>query len=308
MIYLLTDKNELRFAKIWAGHLEVVKMALDKNNSAYTQLDIGAILAINKTFFENDVIINFGNHQYLGSETLNKLAKIISKIKRTIFMQDDYQAPPATQLRKAIIHSSNLLLTNIKNLSLLNKRKSLSMFEKVYVNLNKASFKLLPLKSPKYPGSFIYWGSFRPGRIDKFDKYIKPKVYKTFVSTSNRGHCKFVNDYFNYIPRDKFKTMPDDLQDYAFTVYLHDEKAPVQSPANRFYEAISAGLPIFFDAECLPEIENIPDEFIMTCAENIPLNDLKEIQIRQRKLWGQQNYRQELVDELAEILYNKGIL
>ena len=128
------------------------------------------------------------------------------------------------------------------------------------------------------------------------------------MSTSDRSHKKFVNEYFNYIPRDKFKTMPDDLQDYGFTVYMHDEKAPIQSPANRFYEAISAGLPIFFDHECLPQIENISDRFIITCAADIPLNDLNKIQKEQRKLWGQQNYRQELVNELAEIFNEKGIL
>jgi len=306
MLYILISKIELRTFKIWAGHLTAIREVLDINGSRYRQIDI--LHAKQKTFKTNDIIINIGNHQYAGSQFLNELAESVSKAGRTVFFMDDYTAPPATQLRKALTKSSNLLVTNIKDLSILTQRKSLQHFEPVYVNLNKASFKKLPLKAPQVPGSFIYWGSCRRGREQSFYRYFKPNLYPLYISSSDRGHNKYCNLYINYRPLEKM-LLPEDLQKYGFTVNIRDKKQPKMAPANRFYEAIGAGLPIFFDHECIPRIETplCVKDYIVSEAEQLLEKDLQRTQVEQRKLWGQRNYRIELVNELTEIFFKHGI-
>ena len=306
MIYLLTSKSELKFSKIWQGHLEVVKAVLEINDSNYKQIDINQI----SNFKSNDIIINIGNHQYFGSKILNELGKKISKVGRTVFFMDDYQAPPATQLRKAIVGNSNLLITNFLEPV---KRKSISMFKQVQVNLNKASFDLQPLVESSRPSAFIYWGSCRNGREDLFVRYFKPELYPTFVSASDRGHNRFTNMLLNYRPLPKMKNLLASLQNFGFTVMIQDAKQPKMNPPNRFYEAISAGLPIFFDYES--DISNIPNAnpYTVKNANEIferikNLKNLKLMQLEQRALLGQRNYRKELIIDLSKIFTEYYIL
>jgi len=304
MIYILVSQSELNFSNIWRGHLNAIRQALDINGCSYQQIDV--LLAKYKKFDINDIIINIGNHQYLGSQLLNELAESISKVNRTVFFMDDYTAPPPTQIRKAITKSSNLLLTNIKEPI---TRKSLQHFEAVYIDLNKASFKKLPLKSPFYPNSFIYWGTCRPNREKYFYRYFKPKLYSTYVSTSDRQHKKYSDLYIDYRPLEKIQ-LPNDLQKYSFTIYMRDTTQPKMAPANRFYEAINAGLPIFFDHECIPQVETPTyiENYIVSKAEQILEKDLQKIQIEQRELWGRRHYRKELEEDLAKIFCTYGIL
>ena len=307
MIYILYSKSEIKSFKIWHGHLRVVEAALLKNQSHHKLVDCDD--AIGMEFLQHDVVINFGNHQYLGSTILNGLSHSLRRVGRTVFFMDDYQAPPATQMRKAVEGACNLLITNISEEI---TRNSLSKFEKVYLNLNKASWNPQDLRKTKYPGSFIYWGSYRKGREDWYSRYFKQQVYRTFVSSSNRGHDKFFEAGFNYTPRNKL-VIPIDLQDYGFTVYMRDVKQPAQSPANRFYEAVSAGLPIFFDRNCIPHVE-VPErvyDFVVNSAadiEGMPNGELKAVQTIQRKIWGKRDYRQELINDIAKLFNEKGIV
>lgn len=304
MIYILVSQTELNFSNIWRGHLTAIRRALDINGSYHRRIDV--LLAKHKKFDANDVIINIGNHQYLGSQLLNELAESISKVNRTVFFMDDYQAPPPTQLRKALTKSSNLLLTNIKDPII---RKSLQHFETVYINLNKASFKKLPLKPSLYFGSFIYWGICRLNREQYFYRYFKPKLYSTYVSTSDRQHKKYSDLYINYRPLEKIQ-LPNDLQNYGFTVYIEDKSSPLHGISNRFFEAVSAGLPIFFDCDSILHIK-LPDHaenYIISNAEQILERDLQKTQIEQRELWGRRHYRKELEEDLAKTFYKYGIL
>lgn len=307
MIYILAAKSELSFSNIWRGHLNAIRQALDINNSSYSQIDV--LLAKHTTFKPDDIIINIGNHQYLGGELLTSLAESVSKVNKTVFFMDDYTAPPPTQMRKALTKSFNLLLVNIKDLSVLTQRKSLEMFEPVYVNLNKASFKKLNLKRPLYPGSFIYWGTCRPNRDHCFYRYFMPTLYPTYVSTSDRQHRKYCALYLDYRPLEKIQ-LPNDLQNYGFTVYVEDKHSPLHGISNRFYEAVIAGLPIFFDNESISHIK-LPDHaenYIVFNSRQLLKKDLQKTQAEQRKFWGHHNYQRELINDFSKIFYRYGIL
>jgi hypothetical protein len=298
----LISHSELRSFKIWNGHFKALKEIFQSSSFPFQVVDIPDIDTF--TFQRDDVVINIGNHQYFGSEILNKVAEKLGSVKRTVFFMDDYQSPPPTQLRKAVLDASNILITNIQDVS---NRRCLNHFQPEFVDLNKLSFHLLSLKDPLYKRSFIYWGSYRKGREDYYYKYFKPNLYPTYVSSSIRGHKKFESAYLDYRYLEKLN-LPDDLQKYGFTVYMKDDKQPKICPANRFYESISAGLPIFFERNCLQDFENVPEAYIMDSPENIPLNNLNQIQVEQRKLWGNRDYRTEAKTKIADILKTHDII
>jgi hypothetical protein len=91
---------------------------------------------------------------------------------------------------------------------------------------------------------------------------------------------------------------------------MRDIKQPKMCPANRFYEAVGAGLPIFFDRNCVPAID-IPQDvnvFTVCSAKDIANFDLELVQKTQRNIWGQCDYRQELIDDIAKLFYKYAIL
>jgi hypothetical protein len=272
MIYILSTKNELSFSNIWQGHYDIITEVLDELSLRWVFWDFSRAQS-KLEFLPTDTVINIGNHQYCG----NLLESVGQKLKECQFIGfiDDYKAPLPTQFRKYI---KGILITNIKDPPL--HLKSFSWVEKwFYVDLNRASYNPLSLKP--VGKDFIYWGSYRKEREDYFDKYFGGTYYKVCVSASKRAHNKF-SEIYNYRGFDKLK-IPEDLQKFGFTIYFFGPKRPNQSPANRFYEAISAGLPIFFDKNCIKDFDNINDirPWMIDGPEDIQKFNLKNVQYRQ---------------------------
>lgn len=285
MIYLLTYKSELRIAKIWQGHLKLLKSALDNLHFSYEELELSEL---SEALFSGDTVLNIGNHQYCSGEQLEIAGKVLSKAHFIGFI-DDWKSPLPTQIRKQV---KGILITNIHEPPL--HLKSYEWVERsYYLNLNRASYNPLPLK-PISEG-FIYWGSFRSGRIHYFDKYFKDVI----ISASDRSHDRF-SEYYNYRAIDKLN-IPSDLQKYGYTIYFHDVGQPRQSPANRFYEAISAGLPIFFDRECVSHFEEGINPWIIDGPEDIKKYDLTTVQETQRSFLCR-DYQAELLNDTVKLL------
>jgi hypothetical protein len=285
MIYLLTYKSELRTAKIWQGHLKLLKTALDNLHFSYEELELSELSG---ALFSGDTVLNIGNHQYCPGEQLEIAGKVLSKTHFIGFI-DDWKSPLPTQIRRQV---KGILITNIYEPPL--HLKSYEWVEKsFYLNLNRASYNLLPLK-PIGEG-FVYWGSFRPGRIRYFDRYFRNAT----ISASDRAHERF-SEYYNYRAIDKLN-LPYDLQQFGYTIYFHDDGQPRQSPANRFYESISAGLPIFFDRECISHFGIEIDPWIIDGPKDIKKYELTSVQKAQRKFLCK-DYRTELLNDTTKLL------
>lgn len=117
-----------------------------------------------------------------------------------------------------------------------------------YINWNQLTFSpwINPIE-PKFFGLF-YYGAYRTGRERYFKKYFETFDYQVFISSSNSGKGEFKK----ICPQAKY-FQPSDcvmmLRNFSTTIYIEDTKSHSLycSPANRFYEALSAHVPILFD-------------------------------------------------------------
>jgi hypothetical protein len=173
-----------------------------------------------------------------------------------------------------------------------------------YINWNRVTFHdwLYKAKKPinKVPGLF-YWGAFREGRRKSFDTYFNTDLYRVNVSTSSTRPTEF------RLLNSKLKMYepfvnPANLSGFEATIYIEDNTSHKVfcSMANRFYEAISAELPIFVDSNCVKTFEQsglkVPPGCIVTTAEDVSnqLNvGVEGLWERQKALWVQ-DYKEDL--------------
>lgn len=118
--------------------------------------------------------------------------------------------------------------------------------ELIYVNWNKLTYQPSPVIPPKYT-KVIYWGAYRKSRISKFEKFLNHKLVT--ISTSSRAKKGFIESCPNATLIPNFEHLYQSIKKYWYTIYLEDDTKKYCSPANRFYEAISAGVPMFFQPE-----------------------------------------------------------
>jgi hypothetical protein len=108
----------------------------------------------------------------------------------------------------------------------------------------------LPFRKKGRPASLVYYGSFREGRHHYFHHYFNdPKVDITISSPSNKFQKAFPHNRITHVaPPEDLLTW---LQDFGMGLYLEDKKShnEYHSPPNRFYEMLSAGLPMIFQRE-----------------------------------------------------------
>lgn len=104
----------------------------------------------------------------------------------------------------------------------------------------------------------LYYGAFRKGRMKYFSKYLSSEHYPVIIGTTTRAQKSFDalcppgpagGAYVNSIRGTDMKT----LLPYKMGLYLEDERCHKDfcSISCRFYEMLSAGVPMIFDKSCL---------------------------------------------------------
>jgi hypothetical protein len=142
--------------------------------------------------------------------------------------------------------------------------------QRIVLNVNCLTmfdFKKDFLKEKKYENP-IYWGTFRRGRIDYFKKYLIDK--DIFLSTSIKNISKFKKIGVNVSFLKQIKNIGSErcfLKNFYFTFYIEDKVTHTNYnfPANRFYEALSYDIVMFYDINCKNTFEKygvkIDDDF-----------------------------------------------
>jgi hypothetical protein len=96
----------------------------------------------------------------------------------------------------------------------------------------------------------IYWGSWRKWRLPYFEKYSDPRIS---FSTSGKNARKLhrLGCRYNFIPK-LLWGRSSQLHFANATIYIEDPHthSNYAFPANRFYEAISYGVDVYFDPTC----------------------------------------------------------
>lgn len=110
-----------------------------------------------------------------------------------------------------------------------------------------------PIDAPSQrPRSLVYYGSFRENRLDVLDQYLAEPIVPTYVSNASG---RFAERYAmcNHLPSLPQATLIQELSRYGAGLYVEDESTSdgtfSEPPACRFFEMLSAGLPMIFQPE-----------------------------------------------------------
>jgi len=186
-----------------------------------------------------------------------------------------------------------------------------------FVNWNMLSALETPLtiREPKDVDLF-YYGSFRKYRGPSFDRFFEKKFSKMnrVVSSgspirdspSRPDHNFQRYRHITLIPKISERFYRE-LNGYGFGLYIEDARSHKQfhSPANRFYEMLSAGLPMVFEPDSRTMLKKAgfdPKDFIVRKMDDIYAlsGERMEIAREQRERWWRP-FRQELSDRVASV-------
>lgn len=174
------------------------------------------------------------------------------KERQLYWATNDYKLAPSKPLREIMEAGKTTLLSTVEES--LHKNKFYKKYQ--YVNWNSLTLnKSLDYKKIEKVGRLIYYGAFREGREKYFDKYFAQNLYEVHISTTRQNVDKFLaidQDHIRFYPPFAWKNVISELCQFKFSIYLEDEASHKAycSPANRFYECLSNGVVMLFDASC----------------------------------------------------------
>jgi hypothetical protein len=232
----------------------------------------------------------------------------VQRCKRLVYVQNDFTCPPPSQIKRLL--PSVPVKERWCNIPRFDKDDG-SGFpqETTYVNWNQLTWDPQPLVKPTVPG-LMYYGAMREGRRKYFDKYFETDLYPVTVSCSARAMKKWHEEYPTVDTEPLFDSFYD-LQEYTATLYIEDELTHTQfnSPANRFYEAVSAGVPMLFDKKSVGTFEKAgisvyDNGWIVDGPDDVrdALDRSHEIQVAQRAAWGGSNFKAKLDEEIDKVI------
>lgn len=260
------------------------------------------------------------NGAYGFSKVLEPLSRAILGAKQIIWAQNDYTiVPPSTDgtaespFRKAFVTRKQNGQAPTIFWSTCHKWSKLPGSH--YVNWNQLTFDpeydeaVIRKRRKKATETLYYYGSFRShagmrknsrgvltpfvgknGRDRAFERYFAAPFVKTVVSSPAKQFAeKFPNILTVEPVRSDFFEVTGS---HGLGLYIEDVKSSEEfhSPANRFYEMLSSGLPMVFQPESRTQLMKAGfdvSDFIVPKAQDIKklMPDREEIGKEQRKRW-----------------------
>lgn len=247
----------------------------------------------------------------------DEVARLISNARRVIYIQNDYTVGFPSQFTKVLRATPESKRPEIQAWSSIpdygERLSSMAPYEflprcPTYINWNALTYRQLPFRPiEQTEENLFYYGSFRKDRIGSFRLYLDPKCWdpkNPIISCTMRG-AKVWDEWCPFLTKILPLMSFEELQRFSHTIYLEDMKTSqgmYASPANRFYECLSAGVAIIFDPCSTKtfEIAGFDVSDFVKFPESLPLSHTQSDEIRheQRSRWGDRDYRQESLREL----------
>jgi len=169
-----------------------------------------------------------------------------------------------------------------------------------YVNWNALAWQPEFTWSSKNPGRLFYYGSWRKRRLPSFDLFFKnPKIPTWIANNSGRFEERYPKCNHVRLP---VTGMIQLMSEYGAGLYIEDPKshAEFHSPACRFYEMLSAGLPIAFHSPCVGMLEEagytIPKRHIVSNANDLRNFMKQRIRIaKEQTEWHERHHSDEVI-------------
>lgn len=205
------------------------------------------------------------NGAFAFCKVLPDVAMAIENAKRIVWVQNDYTIAPPKPDSKGESPFRKAFVTRAKR-----GMKPMIFWSTVrnaadeYINWNSLTYDPL-FVSPAEKAALrkgaskdlFYYGAFRQNRVKLFDQYFQaPCVPVTISSPSKEFAARYATDcgIVSVQPKILRSNFYRELASHGLGLYLEDSKSSKEfhSPANRFYEMLSAGLPMVFQPEAVP--------------------------------------------------------
>lgn len=202
------------------------------------------------------------NGAYAFCRCLSELGALIRRARRVVWLQNDYtiitpkaESNAESPFRKAFRERHAAGLSPVDYWTTVQKNISLTKFSS-YVNWNCLTFDEGADEKTATGGDLFYYGSYRQFRQSEFDRYFTSSMVPVTISNPGlKGVNKFEQRYKSeqIVHMTKIEgSLTPELRRHGAGLYIEDKlsHSEFHSPANRFYEMLSAGLPMIFQPEC----------------------------------------------------------
>ncbi len=225
-----------------------------------------------------------------------ELFELLGEVGEVVWIQNDYNIDIPARIRGHITQIwSSVQMINLDKLPEAEHR---------YVNWNQLSTYRWPDKIVNNKGrlnGLFYFGAYREDRDSDFQKYLRTNLYPVHLSASSKAQIKFQEAGIENAAYLKPFDSPAQLCSADATVYMEDafSHEVYCSPANRFYECLSAGVAIFFDVDTLTTMRKagivVPIGHIVYNA-----NDVKKLLPHSRRI-AKEQYQLWFKDYVADL-------
>lgn len=275
--------------------------------------------------------MNLWTHQYetiilvnspsAFSSILDDVARLIQGCKRLIWVMNDYNIYPPTQVRDVMdkVERVSMWTTVPEFPKRFHERKTyMRLFEDVkYINWNQLTYEP-HLRSKPYPSWYglFYYGAYRLDREGLFSRYLAATdCYPVRISCSPKAE----NCFEDLSPAIRFvkplNPLIPGIADFPMSIYMEDEfsNRVYCSPANRFYECLAAGTAMVFDYASLGTMKTAGfdvSQFTVNDPTEVAakIYDAPRIAAEQALAWGRRNYKVELLNQVKGELSSENLL
>jgi len=242
-------------------------------------------------------------------------AKFSYLANQAIFAQNDYKMKPPSQCKShniKLFNKHNGKSSDFYGMTLWTTVPEIKTSTHVeYINWNMLTyvrtFKTCEPFTRRKANTLVYWGALRKGREERL-KELLVGDFNTVISTAPQSFEKFKKHLpdASYVPQ--FKVLSEGLLDYKITLYTQDEASDKLycSLANRFYEALGAGVAILIDSRCADTFKRAGlegyEKYLVDSVLDVELliGDAERIAYEQREKWDK-NYGGLLRDRLLSL-------
>ncbi len=224
------------------------------------------------------------------SDFLAWTAKLVHNTKKLIFVQNDYKLPMHSRYKRAA-EAGKVPMIYWSAIQRVVVAKGGALLD-----WNRLTYAPVPMPRRGAPTSIFYFGAYRKDRGPLFEKYFgRNSACRAIISApSGVQQKKFAAMAGPSVTvRHDKRPIAQQLVDVAATLYLEDPYSSrnYTSPANRFYEALSAGTALLIDEAALSTFNTagLHDASLFAVSSSCDVMRLlpraREIAKTQRKLW-----------------------
>lgn len=190
------------------------------------------------------------NGSTLYCKHLPEIAEAVLRARNVIWIQNDYTLPPPKAQSDA--QSPFRRAFAQRNLTphywTTCQRHAGATGQSAWVNWNCLAYRAGAPRATLQNARTIYYGAYRENRAESFTHMVRlaPQLNLSISSTSAKFPAGLLVPPFR-------EDLYASLADYGMGVYAQDKKSihGMHSPATRFYEMLSVGLPMVFTADCV---------------------------------------------------------